>query len=878
VPWDRERYRLEVLEPARQAGNVPPLDLYVRYGLPSDISDPAAFGQQVHEVLDYWRELRSSRVYARLADALIARHAELAPDGPLTLEKFTQRHAQAHREQTDQLARLADAEAGAATHVGPATLARLRSALGRSVTDAEVTEALQRAGVRVVAAFPQLPAAPHPKQADLAQHVRQLSKRLSAEVVFGDAVRHGFRVLGGFRLADSRRLDEAALDEARRQTDALPYSAPGKATTENVLAILRGAARTPGDLDALLLSEVVEWLRQFAGRGFVQRAIAGQARELGLEEDEAGLIAAAMFAGGALEPARQQVEEELTAGRLRTAQRLAAGLPAGDPLRERVAALDAQVTALIRRADQELAQGRRELAATRLAEAARIAADDASLAERLAALPPPPPRNAAARVDGDHVLVTWGPSPALAGRVRYRVRRGQDRAPVSPAEGTAVAAQTGRNDVTDTEPPLGADLIYSVFADRGGEACSPPAVTQSVVFAPDVTGISVTAADTSVAVSWRAHAADAVLVVRGEGRPPRGTDDGTAVEASLAGFTDAGLRTGTEYFYRIAASYRAPGGQRRQSAGIVVPVVPEPQPEAVTDLDVAVLDDGMPLVAASWTPPPHGQVRLAMSDEPPPWPAGARITQEDVAGLSEISALPRRGGDGRDSLQLRLPSGRHHLVALTWGASAIVVGAAAEVSLVGPVSALSAARMHDAVQLAWVWPPDATDAVIRWPGGERRCSRRVYDDEGGVTITVGPAETSIEVRAVYPHPGERLTAPAALVRVPGRGVAVSYRIRRPGPLRPRQRIVELTSERPTKLPPLVLVRTTGPYAPDDPAGGETVGWIEPQPIAPGQPVAVTVELPRGRAWLACFVDPGAPIADARAILLFPPPAGEMRIR
>ena len=40
MPWDREQYRLEVLEPARQAGNVPPADLYVRYGLPSDISDP----------------------------------------------------------------------------------------------------------------------------------------------------------------------------------------------------------------------------------------------------------------------------------------------------------------------------------------------------------------------------------------------------------------------------------------------------------------------------------------------------------------------------------------------------------------------------------------------------------------------------------------------------------------------------------------------------------------------------------------------------------------------------------------------------------------------------------------------------------------------
>ena len=76
----------------------------------------------------------------------------------------------------------------------------------------------------------------------------------------------------------------------------------------------------------------------------------------------------------------------------------------------------------------------------------------------------------------------------------------------------------------------------------------------------------------------------------------------------------------------------------------------------------------------------------------------------------------------------------------------------------------------------------------------------------------------------------------------------------------------------------MLVRTTGRYAPDDPAGGETIARIEPQPIAPGRPVTITVELPRGPAWLACFVDPGAPAADARAVLLFPPPAAEMRIR
>ena len=53
--WDPEKYRLEVLEPARQAGNVPPADLYVRYGLPGDISDARAFAKRIAEVVDYWR-------------------------------------------------------------------------------------------------------------------------------------------------------------------------------------------------------------------------------------------------------------------------------------------------------------------------------------------------------------------------------------------------------------------------------------------------------------------------------------------------------------------------------------------------------------------------------------------------------------------------------------------------------------------------------------------------------------------------------------------------------------------------------------------------------------------------------------------------------
>jgi hypothetical protein len=878
VSWNREQYLAEVLEPARKAGNVPPPDLYARYGLPAGLSDEAAFTRQVADVVAFWRELKGRRMYARLADTLITAHAELEKAGRLTLQIFAARYADARREQLDRLTRLAEAEAGAATHVGPDAVARLRSALDGAVTDAEVTRALEKAGVRVERKFPALPAAPHPKQADLARHLAQLGVWPSAAVVFHGMTGQGFRVLDGFRLSDGRTLDDEALASARGRVDALPYTDPAKTPTENVLAILRGAARKQGDLDALLLSEVVERLRPLARSGFIQRAIAAQACESGLDQEEAGLIAAALASADSTEALRPQVEDELAGGRLRNAQQLAVALPGNDPLRERIATLDAQVTDLSRRADQELAQGRGEPAAALLAEAVSMARDDAALAGRLAAVPPPPPREAAARMDGDHMLITWKPSAASTARVQYRVMRGDGRAPGSPAEGTAVVTRTERTDVTDAESRPGGPLCYSVFATRGGETWSPPASAPSATFTPEVTDLSVTAAATSVTATWRAHpGADRVIVVRREDEPPRSWDDGTAVEASPDGFTEAALHTGTEYYYRITTCYRTPDGLRRYSPGVVTRAVPEPAPAEVTDLRVIRPGNGAAVMVATWTPPPYGRVRLVRGGEPLPWPCGTRLSADDTAGLQEVPGVPSRGTNGHDVLELRLPPGRHHILALTVGRNVSVAGNAAEVRMVESVRGLSADRRHDQVQLGWIWPDGATDALISWPGGERHCSRRVYDDEGGAVITIGAAEATIEVGAIYPQRDGKLTAPRTRVRVPARGVAVSYRIRGSRWHR-RQRTIEFAAEQATRLPGLVVVRSTGRYAPDAPSEGETVARVGPQDITPGQTAACSVQVTKGPAWLACFVDPDTPEADARRVLLFPPPAEEMRIR
>jgi hypothetical protein len=880
VTWDRDRYRREVLEPARRSGNEPPPDLYARYGLDPGAADPAAVTSQIAEVRAYWRELdQRAGPYRPLARALLTADAELTRNGPFTPEKLAAENERIRQDQQRRLAQRAELEARSATHAGPATVKRMSETI--RVTEAEAAAALRQAGVRVVAALPRLPPGPHPKQAALAGNVRQLGRRLSTEVVFGDAVRGGFRILDRFRLIDGQALDDAALGKARDRTAATAHADPARAPTEEILAILGAAARRPGDLDALLLSEVVEPLRRQASLGSPQVAIAQDARGLGLDENEAGLLASALVEGeapGRREALRRQAADALDAGRLRAAQRLARELPADDSLTGRIAAADARVAALTREADEELARGRREQAAVRLADALGMATDDPHLADRLIALPPPPPQRVRASPNGQQVVVTWESSPLLAGRLCFQVTRGQGSGPAAPTAGIPVGAPTAGTRAVDEAAPTGTELRYSVFAcyavlaDQIADACSPPAVTDPVLLLTDVTGVRLAAQATSVSGSWQLPPrAQAVIVRRGAGTPPHGAHDGTPVRASLTGFTDTGLRTGTEYFYRIMVSYLMSDGRRHHSAGIVVPARPAPEPEPVTDLRVAA-GDGPSSVAASWTPPPYGEVRLLAGDAPPRWRPGDRATAHDLAGLRVLHVVPRRH-EGRDRVELPLPSGRHYLTPLTVAEDRVVAGNVAVAELAEPVRSLAADRMHDCARLAWEWPRGATDALVRWAGAEQRCSKRVYEDEGGVTVTIGPAETLIEVHPLYPHSDGPLTGAAASVLVPARGIAVRYRVRRGGTFRRRRLRVEFSPERETRLPAILVVRGDGRHVPDEPAAGETLLRIEPQAVTPERPLRVTVDVRGGPGWLACFTDPAGP-----DILLFPPPEETLRLR
>ncbi|MGH3271624.1 MAG: hypothetical protein ACRDN1_21550, partial [Trebonia sp.] len=437
---------------------------------------------------------------------------------------------------------------------------------------------------------------------------------------------------------------------------------------------------------------------------------------------------------------------------------------------------------------------------------------------------------------------------------------------------------TERTEVMDGGASAGTEQFYSVFAARDGAAegktWSPPAACGPAVLTPDIGDVSVDYAGTSVAITWRPYpGTDAVHVVRQEERDPQGPDDGTSVAASLTGLADTGLRSGTKYCYLIAASYLAGDGQRRYAPGVVARAVPEPVPRPVTDLDITGPGDGEPAFLAMWTRPPYGQVRLVRGDPPPHWRDGTRISQAEAAALTEIQVAALPGSDGRDAAELRLPPGLHHVTPLTMGHNVVTVGRSADAWLVEPVAGLHAERRQDEVEVSWLWPQGATDALVRWPGGEQRRSPRAYKDEGAtVFLAVGPAETTVEVRAVYSQQGRQVVSPGVRFPVPARGVFVSYQVHGASRWRTREVTFELTAEQAVRLPPLVVVRGTGLDPPDDAYDGEVIDRRPPQDIEPGRPVSFTATAPGGPRSVACFIDPAASPDEAAAIVLCPPPA------
>jgi len=346
--------------------------------------------------------------------------------------------------------------------------------------------------------------------------------------------------------------------------------------------------------------------------------------------------------------------------------------------------------------------------------------------------------------------------------------------------------------------------------------------------------------------------------------------------ASPDSFTEAGLRTGTEYYYRITTCYRTPDGLRRYSPGRRhAGGPPNPRswrsrtcaspgrttaPRLGGHLDAATVRSGAAGArrrAAALAPRhPHlaGRHGRAAGCSRRTAPRHRRPRCPRTAPAARTSSHP--GPDRRPQRVGGRPYGGSPHGRICPGAD----------------------RRQDqrSGAVGWIWPRwrhRCPDQLARWRAA---LLTGVYDDEGGAVITVGAAEATIEVGAVLsaarrqPHrpgyPGARACAGRGR-HLPDQGQPVApapadYRVRRrASDPAAGSRVVRSTAGT------LPTTRPRARWWPGSAAGHHA----RPDRGLPGPGG-------EGAGLAACFVDPDTPEADAREVLIFPPPTKEMRIR
>ncbi|BEL04074.1 hypothetical protein Q0Z83_022650 [Actinoplanes sichuanensis] len=861
--FDQDKYRQEVLDPARRNGNVAPADLFTRYAMSIDqIPRGDRFPAHLAEVLKYWQSLTQRRAYLRLAETLISAHRQLDQAGRLTAEHFAAERDRHTAETSQKIKEVVDDMVSGGQVVAATTVARVAAGLGVGA-EADLRRELTKLRVRILDELWPLPETAPGKGRDVLRDKRLLGLRLAVDVLATDpgsparpvTLRKGLRLNGQ---AVTAQMFREARDRAERRAQD-----DRKTATENLLVNL-GDAVQRGSLDQLVLWELTEVMREAAEMPMATvRRVSREAVRVGLDSNEAEELALALLMAreGTAAPRNPtaEVEELFAAGSLRAAERLIATLPAeeGVELRQRIQEAVRKVAGLVTRAQQEIAAGRPEHAAELLTEAVREAADDTDLAGRLRMLAPPAvPSARVGAASGDHVTASWTPSPARTGGVAYQVVRTRQR-PAGSATDGEVVGRTDGNEIVDSRPPAGDDLYYTVFATRSDGVWSPGTSAGPVTLLPEVTDVSVTADETSVRVGWQARSdATRVTVARA---------DGSLVACSRGGFTEEGLQPGREYRYLIRAGYDAGNGRVIESTGVTATAMPQQAPRAVPDLVVEPLPGQDPgRLRLAWTAPAAGTVRLRSAPHRPRWQRGAELTETELDGYgSELVARAEPASDGRFALTVPMAQGRIFVTAFSVGAGRAVCGPTVSVTNTAPVARLRARRIGTQVRLSWEWPPGIGLVRVRWwsEGAEGHveetdCWLRSYRDDGGLEIPAGSGAVHVSVATVSRDTeGEAVGSPVS-VRVAGTGMRVRYRFVESNRLFRRRTRIEVSAEQVCPLPELIVVQTAGRIAPLRPDQGTTVARVPAQRLEPGRPVSVDVEVrdPRGPYRLGCFVD------------------------
>jgi fibronectin type 3 domain-containing protein len=179
---------------------------------------------------------------------------------------------------------------------------------------------------------------------------------------------------------------------------------------------------------------------------------------------------------------------------------------------------------------------------------------------------PSTPTNLTATAGNSQVALSWNASTGSS-PLTYNVYRGTAAGGEST---TAIASNLSGTTYTDTTAANGTKYYYVVKAvnslGTSGSSNEASATPQAPTLASVPTGLTATAGDATVNLSWSASTGSAPITYNVYRSTTSGGEGTTAIKTGLTGtsFTDNGLASGTTYYYKVSATNAA--GTSAQSA------------------------------------------------------------------------------------------------------------------------------------------------------------------------------------------------------------------------------------------------------------------------------------------------------------------------
>jgi hypothetical protein len=452
------------------------------------------------------------------------------------------------------------------------------------------------------------------------------------------------------------------------------------------------------------------------------------------------------------------------------------------PLRQRIAAGLAKAEGLFAGAEQALRAGFLDDALAHGEEALSACVDFEPARRLLSANPPPPPGPLQVHPLGSGFHLSWQPAPSSRA-YPYRVLRKGDGPPQSPMDG-GVVGEGAALTLDDAEVPAGRPWYYAVFTVRGDLPSRVPAASGPHLRLTEVADLVAVAGSGEVTLCWSPPAGCLrVEVWRCLGAPPPQRGDGVELAGTRDGVRDSGLANGSRYGYRIHAVYPDPAQEGRElhGPGRAITATPLALPQAVMDLNAR--RSGRTVVL-SWTPLAGAAVEIRQATGLPDCAPGSVLAASQTGRFGKL--LPSASAGTSHTTLLR--QGRYFFLPLSIAGGTAVVGRAAEVTSLDPVSALTARRAGAGIALTWQWP-EGTDEVLvayahdRAPDSplDGRCTkvrltRREYDRSGCWQLPYAERR-ALHFSVFAKASGTELYSPGVeTVESMGQEIAVSYRV------------------------------------------------------------------------------------------------------